>query len=284
MASTTTKTTRWAIVLGTLVFGMLGNAQADDGSSLLTGRVTSVTDGDTIRVALESGAIVVRLSGIDAPERRQAWGPEARQALIGRVGSQEVLLEVVSQDRFDRLVAVVYREDAVDEWNVNTWLVEQGHAWVYRQFSRDEEMCKSEDDARRDGRGLWKRSADRPVAPWEWRRLEAGQLRTVTDFRDETANNCIRAVRDARRQADARALAATVGGGAGSTMSAEPVVAETACVTEAGRQGLRLMSQAPAEPIAGGYSVALSTRTSDGGLRAVECRFWTNTGRAQLGR
>jgi endonuclease YncB( thermonuclease family) len=272
-----------AVLIATLGFSVVETVRAAPDQQCSRG-VTSVTDGDTIRVALESGPIVVRLSGIDAPERRQAWGAEAQQALTRRVNGEEVMLEVVSQDRFDRLVAVVYREDAVDEWNVNAWLIREGHAWVYRQFARDEAMCRSEDEARGDGRGLWKRRADRPVAPWEWRRLQAGQLRTVTDFRDETATNCIRAVRDARRRADARALAATVGGGAGSSTSAEQVVAETACVTEAGRQGPRLMSQAPAQPIAGGYRVALSTRTSDGGVRAVECRFWTNTGRAQLGR
>lgn len=130
--STTTFAARLAIAVAALSFALDGSAQAKDAPALLAGRVTSVTDGDTIRVQLDSGPIVVRLSGIDAPERRQAWGPEARTALDRRVNGQEVLLEVVSQDRYDRLVATVYREDAVPEWNVNAWLVQEGHAWVCR--------------------------------------------------------------------------------------------------------------------------------------------------------
>jgi micrococcal nuclease len=282
--STTTIAARLAIAVAGLSFALGGSARAEDRQALLAGRVTSVTDGDTIRVQLDSGPIVVRLSGIDAPERRQAWGPEARTALDRRVNGHEVLLEVVSQDRYDRLVATVYREDAADEWKVNAWLVKEGHAWVYRQFARDESMCGWEDEARRDGRGLWKRSGARPVAPWEWRQSEAGRLRTLTDFSDETEANCVRSMRDARRRTDARGVAGAVRGDAagGSTMSGEPVVAERACLREAERQSLRLMGQRPAQAIAGGYLVALSVRGADGEIRPVDCRFWANTGRAEI--
>ena len=42
----------------------------------LTGKVVSVTDGDTIQVQVESGKapLKVRLDGIDAPEKKQAFG------------------------------------------------------------------------------------------------------------------------------------------------------------------------------------------------------------------
>ena len=90
---------------------------------VLVGTVTRVKDGDTIVVELESGPINVRLGSIDAPERDQPWGVEATTALRPRVQAREVALEVVEQDRYERLVAVVYLGDE----NLNavaTFLVE----------------------------------------------------------------------------------------------------------------------------------------------------------------
>jgi endonuclease YncB( thermonuclease family) len=77
-------------------------------SPVLLGTVTKVVDGDTIHVLLSSGPIKVRFSSSDAPEKDQRWGPEATAALAGRLTGQQVALEVVEQDRYDRMVATVY--------------------------------------------------------------------------------------------------------------------------------------------------------------------------------
>lgn len=252
----------------------------------VAGQVMRVTDGDTIEVALESGPITVRLGSIDAPERRQPWGPEAGQALARRVGNKTVLLEVTSQDRFDRLVATVYVEDEEGETDINAWLVENGHAWVFRRFARDERLCDWEDEARRDGRGLWKRSGPRPLAPWEWRAAESGRSPAFTNFADETSASCVASMREAQTRSAARRAPRERGAESlgGSTMTAEPVVAEAACQKEAARQGLRLMRQRPAQAIGGGFRVEMDVRTGDGGLEQQVCRFWTNTGHVQIAR
>lgn len=97
---------------------------------VLVGTVTKVTDGDTIKVDLSSGPITVRLGSIDAPESDQPGGREATLALEQLVLNREVALDVIEQDRYERLVAVVY----VDDGNINEWMVQQGHAWAYRQY------------------------------------------------------------------------------------------------------------------------------------------------------
>ena len=97
---------------------------------VLIGRVSKVTDGDTITVQLSSGPISVRFDSIDAPEKNQPWGEESRGALAGRLDGREVALGVVTQDRYDRLVATVYLESE----NVNSWMIRQGHAWAYREY------------------------------------------------------------------------------------------------------------------------------------------------------
>jgi hypothetical protein len=206
-------------------------------------------------------------------------------ALLRRIEGREVLLEVTSQDRYDRLVATVYVEDDGGETDLNAWMVENGHAWVFRRFARDEQLCEREDAARKEGLGLWKRSGPKPVAPWEWRAAGSDRTARFTDFGGETAKRCIQSIREAQARSTARRAPGTTRGedSGGSTMTAEPVVAEIACQKEAARQGLRLMRQRPAQAIPGGFQVEMDVRTGEGGTEQRACRFWSNTGRAQIG-
>lgn len=152
--------------------------------------VTRVIDGDGLRVTLQSGPITVRLFGIDAPERGQTGGKAARDALARRVDGRQVWLDVTGQDRYDRLTAVVYLGDE----DINGWLIDNGHAWAYRRFLKDPDYCRREHAARRAGRGLWSPDAKDLYAPWEWRNVRPGQWDLITDFRAETAANCIAAM------------------------------------------------------------------------------------------
>lgn len=121
-----------------------------DSAAVLVGRVTEVTDGDTIHVALASGPIIVRLHSIDTPERTQPWGRQATAALARRLRQgTEVTLQPITQDEYDRLVAVVYLNDE----NLNAWMVQQGHAWAYRRYLDDARYCAWEQQARASGRG-----------------------------------------------------------------------------------------------------------------------------------
>ncbi len=47
-----------------------------------------------------------------------------------RLTGKQVQLAVETQDKYDRLVAVVY----VGDENINAWMVKQGNAWAYRQY------------------------------------------------------------------------------------------------------------------------------------------------------
>ncbi|MFM7707192.1 MAG: thermonuclease family protein, partial [Gammaproteobacteria bacterium] len=92
---------------------------------VLPGRVLRVTDGDTVRVRLDSGPINVRFHAVDAPESSQPWGREARDALARRLpAGRAVQLEVTEQrDGYGRMVARVL----VDGMDLNAWLVRSGH-------------------------------------------------------------------------------------------------------------------------------------------------------------
>lgn len=161
---------------------------AAQSEGLLAGRVVRVIDGDTLDVMLDSGMIRVRLHGIDAPELNQPGGRESRQWLRQRLRENRLLLEPVSQDRYERMVARVHVQTAV----INEEMVSAGQAWAYRNYLRraDRPLCGFEAQARAAGRGLW--SAPMPHAPWE-HRSTAGHG-PFTDFSRQTARDCLAAI------------------------------------------------------------------------------------------
>jgi endonuclease YncB( thermonuclease family) len=93
--------------------------------------VLSIGDGDTIRVRQADRGITVRLACIDAPETAQGtYGQQARVELQQRLPiGREIRLAVQTTDRYGRSVAEVF-----SGVNINLALVENGLAFVYRQY------------------------------------------------------------------------------------------------------------------------------------------------------
>jgi len=129
--------------------------------------VASVTDGDS----LEIRGTRIRLHGIDAPESRQlctrpsgqSWrcGQQAALALSDRIGRRSVICVARDTDRYGRTIAVC-SQDGID---LNAWMVAEGWAVAYRQYSRDYVLADTE--ARSAGRNIWSGTF---VMPWDWRR------------------------------------------------------------------------------------------------------------------
>ena len=159
----------------------------DADQPLLVGRVTRVVDGDTIDVALSRDPIRVRLSGADAPEHDQPWGPQATTALRKKVQDREVSLVVVDQDRYDRMVARVCLGDE----DVGASLILQGDAWAYRRYLEDPAYCALEGIARADRRGVWSPPPPQWIAPWEWRAVHDGRAASYTDQSDVSVASCV---------------------------------------------------------------------------------------------
>ncbi len=95
--------------------------------------VISVGDGDTLRVDEGGKKITIRLACIDAPEMAQSpYRQKAREALqaLLPIGST-VSLKVQTKDRYGRTVAEVFTQNGS---NAGLTLVQQGHAFTYRQY------------------------------------------------------------------------------------------------------------------------------------------------------
>lgn len=136
----------------------------------LSGRAR-IVDGDTLRLGDDRTAARIRLFGIDAPEHDQTcrdstgrnWscGLAAAQALRNHIGTATVHCMRRDTDRYGRTVAVCYVGDA----DLNEWMVREGWAVAYRQYSSD--YLPAEADAHTRHAGIW---AGQFELPSEWRR------------------------------------------------------------------------------------------------------------------
>lgn len=130
------------------------------------GKVVSVMDGDTVRILVGSKQIKVRLFGIDAPEKKQAFGNQAEKELKALVWKKEVKVVVKDIDQYGRTVGILFLNDV----EINLEMVKRGMAWVYREFNNDKKYLEMEEIARRSELGLWKDK--NPIPPWQFRKNE----------------------------------------------------------------------------------------------------------------
>lgn len=157
------------ILLITLLLGLACEART------IEGRVVGVADGDTITV-LDADKVQhkIRLSGIDAPEKAQAFGQRSKESLSALVFDKAVAVETDKRDRYGREVGKVL----VNGKDANLEQVQRGFAWHYKTYEREQTpndrtaYSDAELEARAAQKGLWKDAA--PVPPWDYRKAKRG--------------------------------------------------------------------------------------------------------------
>jgi endonuclease YncB( thermonuclease family) len=97
-----------------------------------------IIDGDTIDVLHNQHPERIRLSGIDCPEKGQAYGKRAKQAASELVFGKEVTLQTFGKDKCGRTIADLLLPDGT---NVNRSLVKDGWCWWYRKKGNCPEGC-----------------------------------------------------------------------------------------------------------------------------------------------
>lgn len=135
-------------------------------------RVIGIADGDTVTVLDEAFAEhKIRLMGIDAPEKSQAYGKRSKQSLSELIGDRELSVDADKRDRYGRLVGKLLASDGRD---INLEQVRRGMAWHYADFAREQSpadrmrYADAQQWARADRKGLWSDAS--PTPPWEYRK------------------------------------------------------------------------------------------------------------------
>lgn len=121
-----------------------------------------VQDGDSFTLA---NGDTVRLWGIDAPEKGQAYGDAARARLRQLCEGKRVRLELKETDQYGRITALVY----VGKTYVNLQMVKEGMAWHYAYYApHATDLAQAQETARKNRKGLWQDKT--PVNPYEFRK------------------------------------------------------------------------------------------------------------------
>ena len=132
-------------------------------------KVIKIIDGDTIDVLTGDRVMIrLRVNGIDAPERGQPFGNNAKRYLSETIGGKMVRLRGYGLDKYNRSITDIYLPGETEVF-INRELVKRGFAWHYKEYSDDEQLARDEVEARAAKLGLW--SDPRHVAPWDWRKL-----------------------------------------------------------------------------------------------------------------
>lgn len=129
----------------------------------LQGKVVAISDGDTLTILVERKQVKVRLSEIDAPELKQAFGRRSRESLGELCGRHAAVVRSSGKDRFGRVLGRV-ECGGVD---ANAEQVRRGMAWVFDRYVTDRGLYALQLKARETRLGLW--ADDNPLTPWQWR-------------------------------------------------------------------------------------------------------------------
>jgi len=135
--------------------------------------VIGVIDGDTVRLKTNEKTLQAHLAYIDAPEKEQPFGKQAKQQLSQLVLQKNVLIQSVG-DKW-----LIYHRGE----NINLNMLQKGYAWpsqslLNRSEHRGEkpaqramsDYLQAYEIASESQRGLWGLAHELRVSPWQWRK------------------------------------------------------------------------------------------------------------------
>lgn len=131
---------------------------------LATCLVIGISSGDTFTaVCNQKIQMKIRLSGIYAPEKSQAFWEDSKRSPSALCLKTKAEIAIQSVDHRRRSVSRV----TCNGIDVNAEQLRRGMAWVYESKAKDGTLYTLQDKARRAKLGLWADST--PIPPWQWR-------------------------------------------------------------------------------------------------------------------
>lgn len=134
--------------------------------------VLVAVDGDTVKDT-DTGE-KYRLLYIDAPEKSQPYGLEAKASLQELLQSK-VRIVSKKRDLYQRQLAELWVQADGAELMINELQIARGYAWQY--YDKDSNRAYFQQHAKECGLGLWRET--NPLPPWEYRKLRKQLQRTA---------------------------------------------------------------------------------------------------------
>ena len=108
-----------------------------------TGHIVHVADGDTVTLLVQKQQIRIRVAGIDAPEKAQAFGNRSKQNLEKLTHSREVIADCPKKDKYGRHVCKVYVQppqcsNCEKTLDAGLEQIRAGFAWWYRAYAKEQ--------------------------------------------------------------------------------------------------------------------------------------------------
>jgi len=156
--------------------------------NIIVGQVETVFSGDVLTVIVGQYRAYVRLAGINAPDPQQAFGKQSQNLLQKLVGNKSVVMRRTGVDNCGRMIVLMWLQDE-NGLDISSRLVQQGAAWVYHLYTKNDYLNKLEQQARNNRLGLWSLPEDQRSPPWEWRKQAHFKgLVSVDDCRNKQIN------------------------------------------------------------------------------------------------
>ena len=156
----------WPAMKQIFLLLLLSLANSANARESFVGRVTYVTDGDTLWVQPDTGGAArkLRMLGMDAPEICQSGGKAARDLLAQWALQQRVSVMVSYYERWSRGLATV----ELDGKDLGAQMVRAGQAWSYGWRGRPGMYAAEETQARQSRLGVF--AASHPESPRAFRK------------------------------------------------------------------------------------------------------------------
>jgi len=117
------------------------------------GRSVNIADGDTFTLLDDNNTQHrIRIEGIDAPERGQAFSNKSREYLAKMIVGKRLTVTYTEKDRYGRILGKVTTDSVHD---VNLRMIQSGMAWHYSYYNSEKEYADAEKEARKNKVGLW---------------------------------------------------------------------------------------------------------------------------------
>jgi endonuclease YncB( thermonuclease family) len=140
-------------------------------AELLVGRIVGISDGDTVSLLdVNKRQYKIRLTGIDAPEKKMPFGQRSKEHLSDLIFNKDVQVETEKLDRYGRTLGKIL----FDRKDINLAMINAGLAWHYKKYQNEQSRsdrllyAQAEEQARQRRIGLWRDPS--PTPPWEWRK------------------------------------------------------------------------------------------------------------------